>query len=83
MTIQASMKKTMESAKIPYKEIQVFGSQIIVTVGSIETANKWVSFLSRFATVRKVVESRDYNQIPGTHVCNSMHRVWRVGAFID
>ena len=81
MTAQEQMKAQLAKSGIPHKEIQVFGSQIIVTSWSREAANKWAGLLAKFATVRGVVESVDYNQANrNTTLRPTTHRVWRTGA---
>lgn len=60
MSIQATMKATLEKTGIPHKEIKVYGSQIVITSWSEEAAKKWADVLSQFATVRCVTKNIDY-----------------------
>lgn len=59
MTIQQQMKATLEKAGIPFREIQCYGSQIVITSQSEATAKKWAALLSKFAKVRGVIKSLD------------------------
>ena len=61
MTPQQHMKATLTQANIPYKAIEVYGSQIVVTTWSYDAAVKWGVLLATFATIRKVaLKSIDY-----------------------
>ena len=51
MSTQEAMKAKLESSGLPFKEIKVYGSQIVVTAWSREAALKWASFIAKFATV--------------------------------
>lgn len=90
MTIQQQMKATLEKTGLPYKRIECYGSQIVVTAWSEEAARKWASLLSRFATVRNVVHSREKTRYddhfrkenPGLVKSAFFHDVWLVGAHV-
>ena len=90
MTPQEQMKTELEKAGLPYKEIQCYGSQIVVTSWSQEAASKWVHLLNRFATVRGTVRTRDYTKDPsGYYKANPglvksvfTHEVWRTFASV-
>lgn len=83
MTPQQKMQAALAKTGIPVKEIKVFGSQILITAWSHDAAKKWAAVLTKFATVRAVVESVDYDKInTGSVNKPSTHKVWRVGAHI-
>ena len=92
MTIQEQLKAELEKAGLPYKEIQVYGSQIVITSWSRDAAVRWSSLLSRFAKIRGTVKSVDYTEDttyqrklhPGYVVQDSFfkHEVWRTFATI-
>ena len=90
MTPQKKMQAALAQAGIPHKEIKCYGAQIMVTCWSRSAAAKWASLLSNFATVRGVVESRDYTKDPSEVVKHNpglvktavTHPVWLVGATI-
>ena len=82
-TPQQRMQATLAKSGIPSREIRVYGSQIMVTCGCRDTADKWASLLVRFATVRAVFEAWDEaTQNRGTTLKPSMVKVWRVAARI-
>lgn len=80
-TPQEKMKETLQKSGIPYHEVRVYGSQIMITTGSHEAAEKWSSLLSKFGRVRKAWKSVDENkgQDPGASI-KKFHEVWRVAA---
>jgi hypothetical protein len=83
MTIQEQIKAQLERSGIPHKEIKVFGSQIIVISWSRDAADKWARLIAKFATVRGVVESVDYNKENRNTVLRpTKHKVWLTGARI-
>lgn len=84
MQTTKSMKPILEQLGIAYKEIECFGSQIIVTAWSESAAVEWSRALSRCATtVRGPVESRDENvDNQNTVLRPSSHTVYRVGATV-
>lgn len=59
MTPQQKIKATLEKSGIPYKNIDCYGSQIVVTSYSVEAAKKWASLLGTFAKVRGITKSKD------------------------
>lgn len=79
MTPQQQIKATLEKSGIPFKEVEVYGSQIVITAWSVDAANKWAGLVSKFATMRGITESLDYNQEnKNTCLLPSAHKVWRV-----
>jgi hypothetical protein len=53
-TAQEAMKAALEKVSLPSRSIEVYGSQIVVTCLSLDSANRWAPVLSKFATVKKV-----------------------------
>jgi hypothetical protein len=83
MTVQEQMQARLAQAGIPYKEIHCYGSQIMVTAWGRPAAEKWASFLARFAKVKAMKESLDYNEENKNTVLRpTTHKVWRVWATI-
>lgn len=83
MTAQERIKELLGKSGIPAKEIKVFGSQILITCYGRPAADRFVSLLAQFATVRGMVESFDYNEVNRNTVLQlTKHKVWRVGAFL-
>jgi hypothetical protein len=58
----SEMKQKMESLGIPYKNIDVYGGQIIVTVKSRSACTQWNSVIRKIATVRKIVYVNEANK---------------------
>lgn len=82
-TPQEKMKARLEALGIPYKEIRVYGGQIVVTCVSVNTATKWASLLGNFAKVRGTVQSIDYTkENKGTCLVPTTTKVWRVFATV-
>jgi hypothetical protein len=83
MTLQQMMQAKLAETGIPHKEIKVYGSQIMITAWSRDAAQKWASVLTKFAKVRRVWESVDYNQVNrGSMLNRTVHTVWMVAARI-
>lgn len=79
----AAMKIKLAEAGIPHKEINCYGSQIVVTAWSRGAADKWASLLGRFAKVRGIVETYDCDKVnTGSCLLPSRHKVVRVFAAI-
>lgn len=53
------MKDLLDRLSIPSKRIECYGSQIVVTSQSRDTADRWALALGKFATVKGVIESYD------------------------
>lgn len=84
MTPQQKMKAKLESLGLPYKQIDVYGSQIMVTALGEETANKWHSILSKFTTSKRPVRSIAYNKVnTNTVLLPDVHTVWLIGGRIN
>lgn len=81
MTIQAQIKATLAKAGIPSREIEVYGSQIVITSACRDTAQKWGELLGKFAKVRGIVETIDEAKVQkGTCLNRTYVKVWRTFA---
>ena len=85
------MKAELAKSGIPYKRIEVYGAQIVITAWSEDAARKWWSLISRFATMRgSVLHSHEdtidegpyYKAHPGILRNGITHDVWRVYAHV-
>lgn len=84
MTPQQQMKAKLESLGLSYKQIDVYGSQIMVTAWSESAAKKWHSILCKFTTSKRPVKSIDYNkENRGTCLMPTVHEVWLIGGTIN
>jgi hypothetical protein len=85
MTIQAQIKATLEKSGIPSREIEVYGSQIVITSACRDTAEKWGALLSGFSKVRGILESIDEAKIQKGSCMNRTYiKVWRTfAAMVD
>lgn len=89
-TLQQQMQATLAKLPIPYKRINCYGNQIVVTAWSQDAANRWASVISQFATVRTVKqvyeETKDPTPYlkanPGLTKQHFYHEVWRVYAHV-
>ncbi len=63
MTTQQKIKATLETVGLPFREIRCYGSQIVVTSQSDETARKWAVLLGKFAKVRGITKSLDERKV--------------------
>lgn len=82
MTPQEKMVAKLKSLGVPYREIEAYGSQIVVTCASEDAAIKWAGVLAKFATVRRAaVRSIDYLKVDA-HLPNARRTVdvWRTFA---
>lgn len=79
----ARFEKLFRAGGVKFKQVEAFGSQVIVTCWSREAAEKVARLLQLGSfTVRGVVESVDYNaKNEGTCLTPTTHHVWRVGAY--
>ena len=84
MTVQAQIRATLLKAGLPYKSLDVYGSQIVVTTWSMDAARQWSSLLATFATVRKTgLQSIDYaKENKGTVLKPTTLNVYRTYAVI-
>lgn len=81
--VQQEFKAKLEQVGLPFKAVECFGSQIIVTAQSRDTADKWASLLSRFSKVKGIVETFDYAKVnKNTALLPSRVKVWRTYATI-
>jgi hypothetical protein len=63
MTTQQKIKALLESIGLPYREIQCYGNQIVITSTSDSTARKWAMVLAKFAKVRGITKSLDERKV--------------------
>ena len=83
-TPQQRMKAKLEGLGLPYKEIKVYGSQVMITVWSETAAKKWHSVICRFTNSKRPVKSIDYNkENRGTCLLPTRHEVWLIGGTIN
>ncbi len=83
MSIQEQMKAKLLDSGIPAKQINVYGSQIVITALSRNTIMRWTTLLSRFASIKAVKESVDYTkENQNTVLRPTTIKVWRVWATI-
>lgn len=83
-TAQDKIKAKLETLGIPFRSIEVYGSQIMVTCASRDAAIKWATVLGKFARVRgAAVKSIDYLKAD-TDLPNARRTVdvWRTGATV-
>jgi len=84
MTPQAKLKAKLESLGLPYKEIKVYGSQVMITAWSESAANKWHGVICKFTNSRRPVRSVDYNKVnENTCLIPTVHEVWLIGGTIN
>lgn len=76
------IRATLERVGLPYKEIQVYGSQIVITSHCRETAERWAGLVAKFATVRRAaLECADDAKVnKGTCLRPTKVKVWRTYA---
>lgn len=80
-TPQAKMKATLEASGLPYKEVECYGSQIVVTCWSRDAADRWALLLARFAKFLGITQSVDYaKEDRGTCLLPTTVDVWRAFA---
>lgn len=83
MNPQAEMKAALAKFPIPSKEIEVYGSQIVITCWSRGAAEKWAHAVSKFATFRGIVETfDDCKENKKTCLNPSSVKVWRTFAAV-
>jgi hypothetical protein len=83
-TPQERMKAQLQSLGLPYKEIKVYGSQVMITAWSETAAKKWHGVISGFTNSRRPVRSIDYNkENRGTCLMPTVHEVWLIGGTIN
>lgn len=80
---QEKIKALLQKSGIPYKEIECYGSQIVVTSWCRDSADKWARLLAKFSTVRGVVETCDYaKENKGTCLKPTRIKVYRTFSMI-
>lgn len=84
-TIQQALKAKLETVGLPYKAIEVYGSQIVVTTVALDSANRWSQLLSKFCKIRGITKSLDEKRdaVPGTPPHQKYTRVHRVFATVS
>lgn len=85
MTKQEKMKALLIKTGIPYKKIEVYGMQIMVTSHCQNTANRWHMLLKRIKLkkVRVPVESFQVLKSEEKYANSRKHtKVWLTGATI-
>jgi len=83
MTKQQQIKDTLTKTGLPFKEIDCYGRQIVVTSWCRESSMKWAQLLAKFATVRGITESVDYaKENKNTVLRPTTVKVWRTFAAI-
>ena len=83
VTPQQQIKALLIKSGIPYKEINCYGSQIMVTAWSESAARKWALLLAKFAKVNNIGQGIDEAKVnKNTVLLPTVIRVWRVWATI-
>lgn len=79
-TIQKRMETKLKQLGIPYKDISVYGSQIVITTSSRSAADRWAKAISpRVARLRGLLESTDIAKVnKGTVLKPTRIKVWRI-----
>ena len=82
-TPQQKMHARLSMIGVPFKEIECFGKQIIVTTVSLDSSKKWQQLLRRFAkVVRRPCRSIDDAKNSGEGYGKKTQLVWRVSATV-
>lgn len=77
------MKAKLETVGIPFKQIDCYGSQLVITAWSLDAAEKWAILLGNFCKVRGIVHAYDEaKENKGTCLRHSVIKVVRVFARI-
>ena len=77
------MQAKLVGIGLPHKSIKCYGSQIVVTSQCKDTASKWASLLSRFASRISVIETFDEaKENKGGNLNSTKVRVFRTYATI-
>jgi hypothetical protein len=79
------IKAALERVGLPYKKIDCYGGQIVITSHCRDTAEKWSMVLARFAKVKKAALESVDNAVEnkGTVLRPTMVKVWRTYAVIE
>lgn len=83
-TTATTLAKIFKAGGVPFKNIEAYGSQVVVTCKSRAAADKVARLLKLGSfKVRGVIECRDYNQKnKGTCLRPTTHKVWRTYACV-
>lgn len=83
-TPQQQIKAKLESLGIPFKAVDVYGRQIVVTCFSRDASEKFARVIAQFAKVRRAgFESVEHAKVnKGTNLNPSVVKVWRTYAVI-
>lgn len=78
-TVQDTMTAKLRRIGIPYRNISVYGRQIVITTSSRNTADKWAKTLSpKIAKLKGLIESSDLAKVNrGTVLKPTRIKVWR------
>lgn len=83
MSAQQKIKELLGKAGIAHKEIQVYGSQIVVTCWCEDAAKKFSDVIAKFANIRGIIKSLDENKDNEKRInMKKYHEVYRVFATI-
>lgn len=81
-TAQEQMKAKLQGLGLPSRNIDVYGSQIVVTCASSDAAVRWASVLGKFAKVRKAAAEGLDETKESTPVAKQYVKVWRTWAVV-
>jgi hypothetical protein len=83
--LAAKMRAMLESVGLPYKQVQCYGSQIVITSHCRATAERWAMLLAKFATVKRAALKclDDAKENKGTCLRPTKVEVWRTYAVIE
>ena len=79
MTPQVQLKNRLENIGIPYRRVEVYGQQIVVTCMAAETALRWASLIAQIAKVRgtiKTIEDAPTSRKARLHNYVDVYRVY-------
>ena len=76
------MKSKLETLGLPFVEIEVFGSQILITCKCRESANRWTGVVKQFATLRGVAPGQNMVKDTADIARHRYYDVWRVHAHV-
>lgn len=81
MTPHQKFEAKLAETGIPHKEINCYGSQVMITTGGEDSARQWASVLANFAKVNNVWESIDQTKATAKEIADRKYvKVWRVWA---
>jgi len=86
MNIQSQIKDLLNTVDLPSREIKVYGSQITVECASLSSCQEFAKVISKFATIRKIIESLVETEHSKEHNLNAVGKkyftVYRLYAII-